>query len=470
MNYNNIDIVNKSFLAIQEKKEYSVDDLVFTVRSKEKKKKLLTVLKTVDEASSRCDEGTIVYCCRKTEVESLAKYLVKNSEESVLCSHKMKDFVEHLSDVFGETWIVVKALKHGVGIHHGLVPKYIQREIISLFNNGDIGVLLSTTTITEGINTTAKNVVVMSDMKGTKILKRFDAQNIAGRAGRFNSHYSGRVIAIDNNFLSMLTEDGECLTHRGYDITSQKSDVDLEISHKDYLSSDEKLRKAEIARIVAESGLPEEIINSFKAISKMDKIALYNKLSNLTDFEKQEISYFSKQLLIGNFNWSGFDTICNILSSFVKEERLQAMMTQKIANGHVLLTPKVYFYLKDGFLGVIENEKNYYRRSVDSAIREASKMVFNIFRYQLSKYLGVFDLLYRYCVSVEQGVDIDQVLGVNILVQLLEYGSVIEKAKKVNDYGVPYSIVRYYETEDPRIINTFDAYESSIFKKIKDII
>ena len=37
------------------------------------------------------------------------------------------------------------------------------------------------------------------------------------------------------------------------------------------------------------------------------------------------------------------------------------------------------------------------------------------------------------------------------------------------DYGVPYSIVRYYETEDPRIINTFDAYESSIFKKIKDV-
>jgi 5-methylcytosine-specific restriction endonuclease McrBC GTP-binding regulatory subunit McrB len=54
----------------------------------------------------------------------------------------------NLSAVFGDEWIVVQALRHGIGIHRGLVPKYIQREIISLFNNGDIAVLLSTTTIT----------------------------------------------------------------------------------------------------------------------------------------------------------------------------------------------------------------------------------------------------------------------------------------------------------------------------------
>ena len=81
----------------------------------------------------------------------------------------MVDFIDHLSAVFGNEWIVVQALRHGIGIHHGLVPKYIQREIISLFNSGDISVLVSTTTITEGINTTAKNVIVMSDMKGTDI-------------------------------------------------------------------------------------------------------------------------------------------------------------------------------------------------------------------------------------------------------------------------------------------------------------
>ena len=147
-------------------------------------------------------------------------------------------------------------LSNAATIHHFPASSFgSQREIISLFNRGDISVLLSTTTITEGINTTAKNVIVMSDMKGTKFLKHFDAQNIAGRAGRFNSHYSGRVIAVDNKFMTMLLEEGECLTHRGYDITSRKTDVDLEISHKDYLTSEEKSRKADIAQMVSESGL-----------------------------------------------------------------------------------------------------------------------------------------------------------------------------------------------------------------------
>ena len=109
-------------------------------------------------------------------------------------------------------------------------------------------------------------------------------------------------------------------------------------------------------------------------------------------------------------------------------------------------------------------------RNIDSAIREASKMVFNTFRYQLAKYLGVFDLLYRHLISSEKGIDIDQVLGIHTLIQLLEYGSLTEKAKKANDYGVPYSIVKYYETENPKILRTFDAYENKVFNRIKDVL
>lgn len=56
-------------------------------------------------------------------------------------------------------------IEKGIGVHHGLVPKYIQNEIIDLFNNGVLKVLISTTTITEGVNTTAKNMVVLSHKK-----------------------------------------------------------------------------------------------------------------------------------------------------------------------------------------------------------------------------------------------------------------------------------------------------------------
>ncbi len=471
LNFNNIEIVNKVYLPVNEKKEYQFDKLDFNIKCKDKKKKLLTIINAIlDETNDNLDKGTIIYCSRKIETESVAKFLVKNLKPKEDKPEDLSIFIEHLSETFGDDWIVVNSLKYGIGIHHGLVPKYIQREIIRLFNAGAITFLISTTTITEGINTTAKNMIVMANSKGDKALKRFDAQNIAGRAGRFNAHFSGRVITVDNDFLETLFEDEECLKHKGYDVDSKKTDVDLDISKSDYLTKDEKNRKAEIAEIVNSSGLPEEIISSFKTVSKIDKVHLYKKIQQIDDSSRHSIESFCRQMSYEDFNWEGFDAICRIIVDFVREPELNLLITRQTKSGHSLLTPKVYYYLQDGLMGAINNEKEYYKRSTDAAIREASKMVFNMFRYQLTKYLGVFDLLYRYDVSKKNEIEIDDVPGIGNLIQKLEYGSIKEKAKKANDYGVPYSIVKYYETNDSRIIGGFDKYESTVFDRIKDIL
>lgn len=74
-------------------------------------------------------------------------------------------FLDHLGHTFGNDWIVLEALKGRIGIHHSLIPKYIQKEIINLFNTGVLLCLFSTTTITEGVNTSAKNIIITSNKK-----------------------------------------------------------------------------------------------------------------------------------------------------------------------------------------------------------------------------------------------------------------------------------------------------------------
>ena len=37
-------------------------------------------------------------------------------------------FLDHLGHTFGNDWIVLEALKGRIGIHHSLIPKYIQKE------------------------------------------------------------------------------------------------------------------------------------------------------------------------------------------------------------------------------------------------------------------------------------------------------------------------------------------------------
>ena len=154
--------------------------------------------------------------------------------------------MEHLENTYSAEWIIVKALKYGIGIHHGLVPKYIQKEIINLFNRGILLYLISTTTITEGVNTSAKNIIITSNKKGGKNLKPFDAKNIAGRAGRFLRHFSGRVIIVDNAFEKVLDSKEDKLQHKNYDINSKKTDVDYMITTGKYLSKDDSEKKKQI--------------------------------------------------------------------------------------------------------------------------------------------------------------------------------------------------------------------------------
>ncbi|NNH21537.1 DEAD/DEAH box helicase [Pseudokineococcus marinus] len=58
------------------------------------------------------------------------------------------------------SWRVVAALQRGVGTHTGPMPRSLQRIMIRLFGTGQIQDLVCTTTLIEGVNTSAKNVVI----------------------------------------------------------------------------------------------------------------------------------------------------------------------------------------------------------------------------------------------------------------------------------------------------------------------
>ncbi|MFV0480374.1 MAG: helicase-related protein [Campylobacteraceae bacterium] len=178
-------------------------------------------------------ENVIIYCNTKAIAEKVAREYNRTNIQT----EKFSDFISHLEHTFDEKWIVIKALKKGIGIHHGVVPKYIQKEIIDLFNNqnNELKILSATTTITEGVNTTAKNMIVYKSNKGKKPLLKFDAKNIAGRAGRFMEHYVGRVITLDKEFLEVIEKEGNPIEHKNYIKESQKNEVEYEMTKSEFL-------------------------------------------------------------------------------------------------------------------------------------------------------------------------------------------------------------------------------------------
>lgn len=113
---------------------------------------------------------------------------------------------EWLSINYHPEWRVVQALRSGVAIHTGPMPRSLQRVMIRLFGQGSVSVLVCTSTLIEGVNTSAKNVIVYDKKINNKPIDYFTFSNVRGRAGRMSRHFLGRVISYMDPPAEVLTE------------------------------------------------------------------------------------------------------------------------------------------------------------------------------------------------------------------------------------------------------------------------
>ncbi|MCF7699225.1 DEAD/DEAH box helicase [Loktanella sp. M215] len=157
-------------------------------RGEERKEKLLEILQ-------KQFEPTIVYCQSPRSASNVAEYVAANTSFEV--SADLDDALEWMSDNYDSDWSVTKALRSGIGVHHAGVPRALQQYFVRLFNQKKLRVLICTSTIIEGVNTVAKNVVIFDRRKGSNLLENFTYRNIVGRAGRMREHFVGQVFVLE---------------------------------------------------------------------------------------------------------------------------------------------------------------------------------------------------------------------------------------------------------------------------------
>lgn len=474
INYNDYEIVNKSYHDIKGARSLRADDkLRIEFVGSSKNDRLIELVSSLLDL----EENAIIYCSTRGGTEGYAR---KMEASQILVKHDTKDyqsFLDHVERFFGDDWVVFKALKCGIGIHHGLVPKYIQKEIVDLFNKGELKVLFSTTTITEGVNTSAKNLIVLHDTKGTKALKKFDAKNIAGRAGRFLHHYSGRVLVLKNDFMKVINSEPEGIKHKNYDLEAPKDEIDLYYTQEEFLKPDDRQRLVNIAALQSDRQIPDEIFNMYKVISRIDKITIYDRIALLESTDFAKIRALINRL---NFNLdidsNGFQVVINVLLPIIKNKKLEDLITRLDRNErYSILTHFVHFYLDGGFIGSMNYKLTSQQKTKDEAVKETAEFVYNTLKYQVVKYVGVFNIMYRFFISKTAGVPFDEVPGLDRLLTKLEYNALSEKGRIASDYGVPSSIIDFYENEENQdaqsiIKKGFDLYEEYIFQKIESII
>lgn len=148
---------------------------------------------------------TLIYAGTYTDIERVSEIILEYEprvEEELLSW-----FAEWLQSNYENSWRLVNLVKRGVGVHNGSLHRSLSQIQIKLFEepNG-LGRLISTSSIIEGVNTSAENVVLWRNKNGTSNINDFTYKNILGRSGRMFKHFVGNAFILEQPPASEATQ------------------------------------------------------------------------------------------------------------------------------------------------------------------------------------------------------------------------------------------------------------------------
>jgi hypothetical protein len=157
----------------------------------EKKKgdKLLSII-------SPRDRKSLVYAGSYAETAKVAELVVAHLEplERPLTVH----FAHWLRENYQKDWVLADLAQRGVGVHNGRMHRSLSQLQIRLFEHPHgFDTIVSTSSIIEGVNTSAQNVVIWKSKLGANNLKDFTYKNIIGRGGRMFKYFVGSIYLLD---------------------------------------------------------------------------------------------------------------------------------------------------------------------------------------------------------------------------------------------------------------------------------
>ena len=150
------------------------------------------VLSIINETKTK----SLIYAGSYSQTDVLLELLSENLPD--VESTILEAFSEWLCDNYGNDYPLAKAIRKGVGVHNGRLHRSLSQIQVNLFEREDgVNNLVSTSSIIEGVNTSAENVILWSNRNGTASLSSFAYNNIAGRGGRMFRYFVGRVYELE---------------------------------------------------------------------------------------------------------------------------------------------------------------------------------------------------------------------------------------------------------------------------------
>lgn len=147
--------------------------------------------KRLVELCADIDGQTLIYCQSPGSANKVAKLLLDTLKPEKVEAND--EYVNWIKRNYHAEWYYPKYIDYGIGVHHGKIPRSLAQKSVELFNNGDLKFLICTSTLIEGVNTKARNVIIYDNNVNRQKMDFFSFNNICGRSGRMNSYMIGNV-------------------------------------------------------------------------------------------------------------------------------------------------------------------------------------------------------------------------------------------------------------------------------------
>lgn len=150
------------------------------------------------------DTKSLIYAGNYTNIDVISNILMVELPEKK--SSLLMQFSEWLGKNYHYNWDLTMLVKRGTGVHNGRLHRSLGQIQVKLFEeeNG-LSNLISTSSIIEGVNTSAENVVIWMSKNGNNNLNDFTYRNIIGRSGRMFKHFIGKIYILDKPPLNTNT-------------------------------------------------------------------------------------------------------------------------------------------------------------------------------------------------------------------------------------------------------------------------
>jgi len=194
----------------------------------------------------------IIFSENPGQANKIASNLV--SECKNLSIHEdIEGLIDYLHSSVRSNYSLCDCLLGGTAFHHGKLPMHVRMVVEFAFTRKLIRNMVCTTTLMQGVNLPAQNVIVRTPNLYVKKqygrepkLSRYEFANLRGRAGRLHEDFLGRCFVLDESKFHEDEEDTQYLfdesykqLHAGYgEVFSQHRD-EIVASSKDSSDTDD---------------------------------------------------------------------------------------------------------------------------------------------------------------------------------------------------------------------------------------